>query len=439
MRTVSLAFLAALIVAVSAPMMAQQRVIAIENVTVLPMDGRPPMPKQTVLVRGEAIALVGDATTLSVPSNALRIDGRGRYVMPGLTDAHVHLEARPEEWLPLFLASGVTTVFNLRGSPEHLALRERVRRGEVLGPTIYTSGPYANLPGVASLEDADRVAAEQKRAGYDFIKIHGNLAADVNRRLGAAAKANGIALIGHAPRNLPFDSVLTSGQIMVAHAEELEYTYFQSLDTLMIPAMAKRMAAAGVWLTPTLSTFHGISSQWARRGGADSALALAERAYLNGDLLKFWTTSNPYTGRPPDDSARINRMYVFQLSMVKQLHEAGVRLLTGTDTPLPIMYPGSSIHLELEELVLAGLTRAQALESATRNAGEFVNRYVDHTAHFGTIAPGARADLVLLERNPLDDLAAARHPLGVMLRGRWVPKPEIDAMLKTLADRNAGR
>jgi imidazolonepropionase-like amidohydrolase len=404
-------------------------VTVIDNVTVIPMEGPRALANQTVVIRDGRIAALLPTGTGPIPSDPIRVDGGGKFLFPGLTDAHVHLAANPAAWLPLFLAHGVTTVFVLQGGPDHLALRSRVASGATPGPTIYTSGPYTNQPGIMTAADAERAVAEQKAAGYDFIKIHGNLTAEAYAALIAAGKTRRLTVIGHAPRNLSFDSVIAARQPMVAHAEELIYTRFRELDTSAVSEVAARTAAAGIWVTPTLTTFSGIATQWGRPASVDSALALPEGVSLPAPLQQFWRGSNPYTGRTQGAEWAI-RAFRFQQPMVRMLDRAGVPLLAGTDTPLPVMLPGHSLHDEILELERAGVSRLGALAAATVNPGRFIAAFVDTTTRFGTIAVGSRADFLLVDRNPLDDPTTLIHPWGVMAQGRWYDRAALDRMVE---------
>ncbi len=429
--TVLLAILAAL---AQTPPAADTTPIALIGVSVRTMLDDRLVTDQTIVIRGGRIAAVGPRTSTQVPAGARRVDLRGRFVIPGLTDAHVHLEGTPEQWLPLFVVHGVTTVFNLQGRPEHLALRDRIRRGELVGPAIYTSGPYTNEPAIRSPEDAARAVEEQKRAGYDMIKIHGNMSAETHLALTEAGRRHGIPVMGHAPRNLPFSSVIDSRQAMVAHGEELIYTHFQTGDTTDLPAMAARMIAADVWLTPNLAMFHGIATQWGRSTGADSSLALPEAAYLNQFIHRIWTASNPYTRRDSAGAATVARRYQFLRSLTRSFATAGVPMLAGTDTPLPLMFPGHSLHDELAELASAGLGTQGALLTATRNPSAWITARIDPTHQGGVVAVGARADLLVLDRDPVTTLEAARRPMGVVLAGRWLDRAALDRIRAEVTD-----
>lgn len=402
---------------VPAPVM---RDAAFIDVRVLTMKPGELLEHQTVLVRDGVVMAIGPSDRILVPPHALRISGGGRAVlMPGLVDTHVHLEAEERTWIGRFLAAGVTTVFNLRGEARHLALRTAIRNGQVAGPRIYTSGSYVNLPMVQSAEDAVRAVQEQKSAGYDMLKIHGNVAPLAYDALGTESARLRIPLIGHAPRNLPFDSVLTHPQVMVAHAEELIYTHFrENRDTTGIAPLARRMVASGTWLTATLTCYHAIARQIGHPSVVDSALADGASRWMPAGLRTIWG-SGVYTRRDPATAPSYESAFTFQQQLVRGLARGGVPLLAGTDTPLPLIVPGASLLDELQEFVDAGLTPEQALATATVNPGRFIRQHVDSTDRSGVVEIGARADFVLVSQDPRATLSTLRQPLGVMTGGRW--------------------
>lgn len=418
---------------------AAQSTLVLENVNVLPMvDDEPVMlAAHSVLVVDGVVQAVAPVGELAVPAGARRIDGGGSaYVMPGLVDAHVHLRGRMDDWIGLFPIHGVTTVFNLAGSRVHLEARDRVRTTDWLAPTIYTTGPFVNEPRVTTPEEAEEAVAEHVEAGYDFLKIHGELQADTYERLMSAARAADLTVIGHAPRNLPFDVVIEQAMPMVAHAEELIYTKFQRLtaDRADLPGIAAGMAESGVWLTPTLSTFANITHIWGDASKMEPILAQPQGRHLTAGLRAFWTRGNDYSGRDVAVIPRLEQMLSFQETMIPALHEAGVQLLAGTDTPLPGLYPGWSMYVEIETLVAAGLDPYDALLTATRNPGRFIAEHVAANVRFGTVSQGAQADLLLLDANPLEDLGRLKQAVGVVLRGRWLPRAELDAALDGIGE-----
>jgi hypothetical protein len=404
--------------------------VAFVDVNVVTMVRDEVIRRQVVLVRDGFVTRIGDVGVVEPPPGALVIEGGGsRYLMPGLTDAHVHLGDDPDRLLMLFVANGVTTVFNLQGDAEHVELRDRIRSGEVVGPTIYTAGPFVDARTVRSPTDALRTVRRQRARGYDFVKLHGDLTAESYDALNQAALEEGIAVVGHAPRNLPFSAVLGSGQAALTHAEELIYTRFMTLSTAELPQVAVDMERAGTWLIPGLANFRNVSAQW----GAPEAL----RATLDSDAARFlptslrraWASDREYADKDPAGRARLQDMLAFHTPLIRAMNAEGVSLLAGSDAALPGMIPGFSMHQELAELHGAGLSRFEALESATSNAGRFIREHVDKSANFGTIRVGARADLVLVDQDPRATLEVLRRPRGVMLRGRWFDRSGLDRLL----------
>jgi imidazolonepropionase-like amidohydrolase len=415
-------------VGATASLVEAQDTTIVADVSVVAMTSPTILTHRNVTIAGDRIVAI-DSGAVPPRSSVRLIDGRRGYLVPGLTDAHVHLELGERRWLPVFLSYGITTVFNLRGEQRHLVLRADVAEGRVIGPTIYTAGQYANLPLIQTVADAERVAKEQKAAGYDFVKIHGNLSPDAYRALANETRRLGIPLIGHAPRNLPFDSLLANRQIMVAHAEELLYTHFRKPDTTGLGALGPRMREAGVWLTPNLVAYTLIARQIGRPAAIDSMLTLADSRFLDTAMVRLWR-SGTYTNRPLDSAPAYETNRRFLFTVVDGLHRAGVPMLAGTDTPLPGIYPGRSLHDELDYLVDAGFSRYEALATATVLPGRFVDENVKRGTRFGTIEVGSRADVLLVDGNPLSDLSVLRAPRAVMVAGRWLERAELDRMLR---------
>jgi imidazolonepropionase-like amidohydrolase len=408
---------------------------AFVDFNVVPMDRDVVLPHQVVIVRGGFIEQIGSIDVVELPRGAVLVEGDGSaYLAPGLTDSHVHLRGRYESWLPLFIANGVTTVFNLEGRQSHLDLKRRIWEGELEGPNIYTAGPYVNEPEVHSPEEARAAVARQAASGYDFVKLHGDLSAEAYRMLTVAGRELDIPIIGHAPRNLPFASVLENQQVAITHAEEILQTELRTLDPVAAADVARRMAEAGTWLIPTLAHFESVAAQWGSPSAVEAALMSEAAAYLPSSLRAEWrSASNPFVGKDAEDQTRLEAMYEFQGTLLRELHAAGVPMLAGTDTPIPALAPGSSLHLEIEALRDVGMSGYEALATATSNAGRFVRRYVDAGIRFGTLTRGARADILLLDADPRNETETLRRPQGVMVRGQWYERPELDRMLEQVA------
>jgi len=402
---------------------------------VVPMDRDVVLPHQVVVVRDGVIERIGDVGDVAPPRGSTIIEGDGsRYLAPGLTDAHVHLRGRYESWLPLFIANGVTTVFNLEGRPGHLALKRRIQAGALEGPTVYTAGPFVGEPEVRTPADARATVARQAARGYDLVKVHGDFSADAYATLTEAGRELEMPVIGHAPRNLPFSAVLDNRQIAVTHAEEILQTQLRSLDPGDATVVARQMAEAGTWLIPTLAHFESVADQWGSPEAVEAALASEAAADLPSWLRADWlSTSNPFLGVDPADRPRLRDMYEFHGTLIRALHDAGVPMLAGTDTPIPTLAPGSSLRLEIEALRDAGMSGYEALATATSNPGRFVRTYIDAGVRAGTLQRGVRADILMLDADPRFETETLGRIQGVMVRGRWYSRPDLDRMLEQVA------
>jgi imidazolonepropionase-like amidohydrolase len=388
------------------------------------------LPDQTVVVENGKIAQVGPSKTVAIPRGACRIEAKGKFLIPGLADAHVHLLS-PNE-LPLYLANGVTSVFNLDGRPAHLLWRKQIANGEMVGPTIYTTGPIFERARTA--EEDVRMVDEQADAGYDGVKIYNPVSKAEYPALIAEAKKRNLLLMGHVARGPDFELTVRSGQ-SIAHLEEFTYTFFNPqhddnnrhivFDESRIPEAVKLTKDAGVYVTPTLSTYATIVEQ---ATDLDTFLKRPELKYLPPwTLAQYQPAANRYkNGFTPDSYPRLRTSLAFQRKLLKALFDGGVPLMCGTDPPEVGPLPGFGVHDELQEFVKDGLTPYQALQTATVN----VARYLRRSADFGTIEPGKRADLVLLEGNPLAAIASTRRVMGVMVKGEWLTRVELKRMLE---------
>ncbi|HWS85858.1 MAG TPA: amidohydrolase family protein [Pyrinomonadaceae bacterium] len=438
----------------AAAVVPERRPLAFVGVNVVSMTRDGLSKDQTVVVEGGRITRVGPSASVRPPRNARRIDGRGKYLMPGLVDFHVHL--RDESELLSYLIHGVTTVVHMGGPtgnvPDVLALRRRVAGGEVTGPNVYTTGRIldgdpAVFPGVSTVvntpAEARRAVEDQYRAGVDFIKVYNNLTSDVLRATVEAAHRRGLAVVGHVPRRdgrpRALQTALAAGQDMIAHGEEFFFTYFYGdADGLLnrglppqpersgIPTAVRLARESGAAVTPNLSF---VAMTRRQLDDLDAVLSDPEARHLHPAVLAMWRGQNP-TRRPDPArfSLRERAKYAFLKDLIPALQAGGVLLLLGTDSSAAGMFPGKSAQLELREMVEAGLKPHQALAAGTRNAGRFIRRHVRGAEPFGAVAPGQRADLLLLEADPLTRVDHVSRIAGVAVRGRWLPREELEKM-----------
>jgi hypothetical protein len=407
-------------------------VIAFRDVSVIPMDTERVLPHQTVLIRNGKIVETGPTSSVHLPTETVVIDGRGKFLMPGLADMHTHVDRK--EMLPLFLAAGVTTVLNMGlASPEFVTVtRDQINRGSVVGPQVFAAfmidGPGDPGPEYVALceEDARAAVARAKLIGYDFIKVYSRLQPAIYAAVLDEAKKQEIAAVGHIPTAVGLEKSLAQGQVMIAHAEEYYKTYFQNKpDDARIPEAVALTRNPGVYVTPNLSFFAALTTFVSDPRTLDKRLAEPDIEFLPPDIRGNWLAARP--AKPSD-------RFVPELAMLKKLtlamSQAGVPLLAGTDSPVAGVIPGTSVDDDLDQLVGAGLTPFQALSAATRTPGQFIHQYVPGTDEFGTIAPGKSADLVMLRANPLLDVRNMRQPVGVMVRGRWFESRELQALVE---------
>ena len=412
---------------------APAHVVAFVDVNVVPMNAPHILAHQTVVIRQGRIAVVAPASEVTIPEDAVRIDGRGRYLMPGLADMHTHIN-HAEELLP-YLANGVTTVLNLGSAATILDLRAEVAAADLPGPTIFAAAFVDGVPGTwpaRTPAEARATVRRVKAEGWDFIKAYNRIKLDAFQALMDEAKQQGLAVVGHGVRAPGMRGILEAGQVMIAHAEEYLYTHFrQTKDpTALIPSAVAMTARAGAYVVPTLSTYEAIAAQWGNPAGFDVLMDNPAVRYVSPDRVEKWTHENRYLKR----NGTLDDQLLFQRKFVKALHAGGVPLLLGTDSPpIPGVVPGFSIHAELHNLILSGLTPYEALRAGTYHAGVFITTFVPGAEAFGTVEVGRRADLLLLDANPLDDIAHVQQRLGVMIGGRWLPEAILQHHLDTLA------
>jgi imidazolonepropionase-like amidohydrolase len=417
----------------------QSPVVAFQNVNVIPMDREHLLENQTVIVQDGIVEEIGLSTEIEIPAEALVVDGSGKYLIPGLVDMHVHMMNENE--LLLFAAHGVTSVRNMWGGmnfTDHLGWRAKIEEGKMFGPTIYSSGPVMEgppktMPLMKVYDDpataADAVS-EQIEQGYDFIKVYDYIDLSTYEAIIETAKVQGVAVVGHTPKKVGLERVIANGQVTIEHLSGFidndtgEYIVPES----ELAKYAQMVAAAGVYVCPTIAVYQVYVPK-------EDLHLLEERpemAYISPGMKFVWQYFSlpgamggiTYEGDYP---TRINEMF---LNTSRILHKHGVKFVLGTDSDNPYLVPGGSLLDELDYLVEAGFSPYEALETGTRNAAEAMGKQDE----FGTIEPGKRADLILLDGNPLDDVTATRERSGVMLRGRWIPQSELQSYLEEMVD-----
>lgn len=421
------------------------------------MDEERILRDQTVVVAGGTIVEIGPAAAVKLPDAALVVDATGRYLLPAYCDMHVHLLGEawnmmlpPEHqsastdlpwnsFLFPFVANGVTTVQDLFSPPEHLVLRERIARGEVLGPRLILArmidGPKKAWPpplGVWVENPAEARAAvlQAKKDGYDKIKVYSFLNKESYDAIVSTADELGMDVIGHIPMSLSVEYVLDAGQKLIAHSEELAKHARGDSRAERIEELADMMTKRGTWMMPTLVTTESILEVF---DDPEGLVSRPEAAYYRHPMEQgVWSfvLEKLYKPIPLEGQKSIRDGYEhFQKQLTLSLHQKGGKLMAGSDTVLPGLVPGFALHRELRELVNAGLTPYEALRTSTTTPFE----YLGERDESGTIEVGMRSDLVLLDENPLEDIANASRITGVLMRGRWIGAEEIRTRMEKVA------
>jgi imidazolonepropionase-like amidohydrolase len=410
-------------------------ITAFVNVKVVPMDRERVIENQTVIVRNGRIAEIGPANKVKVPDGATRVEGAGKYLMPGLAEMHGHIpppnapKAYTESVLFLYAANGITTVRGMLGAPNQLELRDRANRGDIVSPTLYLAGPSFNGASVDSPEQAASMVRSQKQEGWDLLKVHPGLTRDEYDAMAKTAKEVGIRFAGHIPAEVGLIHALEMGQETIDHVDGyIEYLNGDAgaLDEAKLADVVRRTKTARAWIVPTMALWETLI------GYADlnTLAAMPELKYAPPQQVNQWKTAHQNRLNQPNfDRKKAELIATNRMRILKSLHDGGVRILLGTDAPQQFSVPGFSIHREMAFMVKCGFTPYQVIQSGTKNVGDYFKGKDD----FGTVDVGKRADLILVHGNPLKDVANIAKNAGVMVRGRWMPEAEIRGKLDEIA------
>jgi len=430
---------------------ASPSVFAFVNVNVVPMDREHILPTQTVIVQGDLIIEIGPFSEVKIPKNAFRIDGKDKYLMPGLADMHFHNEI--ENDFVLCLANGITTIRNMWGYPKHLEWRRRIENRELLGPTIITSGPLLDgsppvVEGstvIKTVEQARQEVIANKQAGYDFIKIYDRLSLEVFDAIMDEAKQQGIPVAGHIPFAVSLEHAINSGlasnEHLTGYMRNIQADDFPGkgkddpvsrlrswmyLDEQKIPAVLERVHDLSIWNCVTLVVYQGLVPHYE----ALEQLKRPEMKYVDPLIRAYWDPINDPRREKLNEKDFEHRQEMDRVlkKLTAALHKNHGKILLGTDNPNLLVIPGFSIHRELQNLVEAGLTPYAAIKAGTVNAAAFLG-----DDSFGMVKSGKRADLILVSDNPLADVSSVKRICGVMVKGQWLPHQKLQRMLDDIA------
>ncbi len=430
--------------------------LVLKNVTVVDVRTGMLQPDQTVIIEGNHITFVGPTKAVKFSGRAQLVDGRNLFVIPGLWDMHVHLvfgdwfPDAQEISLPLFVAHGVTGVRDMGSELDIVqGWRNEIEPGRLIGPRIRTSGPMLDGPkprfpssiAIATPEDGRRAVADLKRRGADFIKLQSLIPREGVFAIAEESKRQEIAFEGHVPDSVRASEMSEAGMKSFEHligifegsspaeddflkGNKTEGRFLTTYDSARATSLASILATNQTWQCPTLV--------WERGGNLIDATDFSKDArvkYVPGSWrTKTWKrfTDEITQDYGNDDLATRKKFIEKELEVVGMLHKAGVPFLAGTDTPAGVhIFPGFSLHEELQRFVAAGFTPVEALQTATLNPARFFGM----EDQLGSVEKGKLADLVLLKANPLDDIANTQKIAAVIVNGRYFSSKDLEKML----------
>ena len=425
---------------------------AIVDVTIVDVQNGVSIPSQTVLVAGERIEHIGATGELATPAGARTIDAQGLYLMPGLVDAHVHFFDAPV-FGRLMIANGVLLVRDM-GMPTEavVALRDALNAGELLGPEMVATGALLDgyppvIPdislGVRAPEEGRAAVRQQAEAGVDMIKVYSRLDKETFLAIVDEAQKRGLKTVGHVPESVYIEDAAAAGLSSSEHlfgfekvvakllGEPVNLTYrgmgadagyllrLKEVKPEDLQGVFQRLRASGLAVCPTVIVF-----KTGTRFDAIQAGSFAMSEYVSQTVLDIWHTQWPQQGQLADG------LWQSWAEMVRQLNQAGIPLLVGTDLIFPGIIPGFAVHEEMAIWQDAGISPADVLRSATIVPAQFMG--LDH--RLGTIAPGKTASMVLVGANPLADIRNAQQIRGVFLRGEYFSREDLDGLLAEAED-----
>jgi len=431
----------------------------ITGATIVPMDRDTVFPNATIVVRDGRIADIGASANVTIPQGARRIDGRGKWVIPGLVDMHAHLYV--DEWVPdsvaryelgVYLAQGVTTARLMIGTPLHHGLRADIEAGRMLGPQLWIASPQfagradPNTRVVTTADSARRAVREVADAGYDFVKLTVDITPEVYEAVVDEAARRGIRVVGHVDPRVGvaralaakqqiehldnyMESVLVDsavGRPSVSDVGAYRRQNWETLDLVdegKVERLAGATARAGVYVTPTLAFFR---LWFATQLSDDEVRGRPDYAHIPAKMRDGYERARAQYWKNPPSEAHRARYIAIRNRMVKAIVDSGGHIMAGSDGPGGLMGYGWSLHRELIMLVDAGLSPMQALAAATRVPATWLGAERD----WGTLKRGHRADLVLLDADPLADIRNTSRIAAVSIGGRWLERRELDGMVE---------
>jgi imidazolonepropionase-like amidohydrolase len=423
--------------------------IVFNDVNVISMLTDKVATHQVVVTKNGKITLIGPLNKVKYDKNAIVIDAKGKYLMPGLAEMHAHVPPNEDleamkEVLSLFAANGITTIRGMLGHPKHLELRAMLQAGEINGPNFYTTGPSINGMSVTSPEAGVDMVKKQKAAGYDYLKLHPGLTREKFDAIAATAKEAGIPFAGHVSFGVGVWRAIEAGYSSIDHMDgfiegmvpgienmtQQQAGFFGSsvadqADTTQIPKLMMALKENNIWVVPTQS----LAERWASpKYTVDDFKNDPDRVYMKPQTIDQWMNAkNNMLNDPEYNAKKMENFVKLRRKLIKECQKNGIGLLLGCDAPQVFNVPGFSTHNELEYLVRSGLTPYEALKTGTVNVANYLKK-----TNSGTIKPDNVSDLILLNGNPLADIKQSRNIEGVMIGNKWMDRRYINGELSRL-------
>lgn len=413
---------------------------AITGVNVISMLTDSVNSNQTVIIKGQKIIKIAKTATIKVGANVENINGKGKFLIPGLTEMHAHIPIPKNgdteylhETMMLFVANGITTIRGMKGDIYHLTLKSQTESGKVVGPRIFTCGARLNSETVKNVEGAHQIVKEQFDAGFDFVKIHRNLSPELFHAIADAADELGIRIAGHIPESVGLGEALSRNYTTVDHfdgymealvPDSIKVVPFENGSVFAVPLSLKADLSKvdelvaltkkkDTWVVPTQAWLERL----VRKVDPDTYLDEPEMAYVSKKTRDSWINWKRNHDEQVSEEMAEKYIEIHRL-LLKKIHDAGVGTLFGGDAPQFANVPGFYFHHEVKAYQAAGLSNYDILKMATVNPATFFEK--ENT--FGSVREGLDADLVLLDENPIENMENLKNPAGVMLRGKWFPQ-----------------
>ena len=444
----------------------QPKSLALTHVTIIDATGAPANADMTVVITGDRITELGKTPNVRVPKDAQVVDATGKFLIPGLWDMHIHWYLK--DYLPLFIANGVTGVRQMWGMPMHHQWRKDIESRALLGPRLVIASPIVDGPNpvwarsisVSNDSEARQAVIKARQDGADFIKVYSRLIREAFFAIADETKKQGIPFAGHVPQSVKVAEASDAGQKSIEHLtgiltacssredelrketeavsklptgqlpntasmRQLARTMMETFSPDKAAALFARIKRNQTWQCPTLTVLRSTAFLDDPTFRSDPRLK-----YLPASIRSQWdpTKDFRFKARTAEDFEFARVMFKKQLELVGAMRRAGVEFLAGTDVLNPYCFPGFSLHDELVLLVNAGLTPMEALQAATLNPARFFGK----ERELGTVENGKLADLVLLEASPLEDIRNTQRINVVIVGGKLIPRSELQRMLATI-------